>query len=111
MADTTATVENVGNLKDVLDFISVHPNKIDLKRIQDAAYQRRQDIAVKESDEFNWYIGMPVTIKPEYVQKGLGGVIGHIDKINPKKLIIDFGTGRSFNVPKYMAEAATENAS
>ena len=108
MADTTATVENVGNLKDVLDFISVHRSVIDLKRIYNAAWDRVEAVEFEQASETNWRVGMPVQQKQEHHNRRPHDAIGHVIKVNLKTVIVSFPNWERVKCPKTMLNEVSE---
>ena len=108
MADTSQVVENVGCLKNVLDFISVHRNEIDLKLIYNKAWDRVQQVEFEKAEETNWRVGMQVQQKKELQHRRPGDAIGHVIKVNLKTVIVSFPNWARVKCPKTMLNEVPE---
>lgn len=72
--------------------------------IQTAVFEHRKDIRRKtaEVNTALWSVGDTVKMLPEHRNRKPYGAKGKIHKINKVKMVVDFGTGTIWNIPKSM---------
>jgi hypothetical protein len=72
-----------------------------LNKIYELARQRRDSVRNANANRIGWAVGQKVQLKPEHQNSRPYDEIGTVEKVNPKKLHIDFN-GVKWNVPKTM---------
>jgi hypothetical protein len=100
------------NYNDVVSYISQSNDADEVRKIQEIAWHSYKAIREREASRVHWHEGMLVQLKPEHRGSRPYGAVGKIKKVNPKKVIVDYGISYplGFNMPKPMVQEADEAA-
>lgn len=97
MSDQEVMTEIMGKLMKITD-----PEC--LGKIQDTVYNRKRDLKQRNAaiETATWKVDDKVQIIPEQQHRKPWQTIGKITKINRVNMVVDFGNGMVYNVPKTM---------
>ncbi|KKM76068.1 hypothetical protein LCGC14_1383830 [marine sediment metagenome] len=93
MTDNEKMTKILGDIMTIIDHKC-------LQTIQSAARNRRNEVAQVETA--TWRIDDEVQLLPEHQYRKPHGAIGKVQKINKVKIVVDFGNGMIYTVPKTM---------
>jgi len=91
-------------MTEIMDRLVKLTDPADLAKIQDTAYNRKRDLKRSNAavETATWEVGNEVQIIPEQRHRKPWQAVGKIKKINRVNMVVDFGNGMVYNVPKTM---------